>query len=205
MTETRGRTQQQRVEESNRRMARAAIELIAEKGFAATTAAEIGIRAGYSRGMVNARHGTKEALLDSVLTEQYESRLNPPPDLASPGLDRVLARLDRLAAFAVEDADLLRAVFVLNFEAVRDDGGLRARIRQWLEQFLGGLTDDIRAGQLDGSVDSSVNAVEQAGEVVATGIGYAYGWIVEPDRVDLAREVTLWKRRVAVRLRPAGA
>lgn len=203
MTETSRRTQQERVEESNRRLARAAIELIAEKGYAATTAAEIGIHAGYSRGMVSARHGTKEALLDSILTEQYESRLDPPSDPASPGVDRVLARLERLRVFAIDDADLLRAVLVLNFEAAHDDGGLRARIRQWLQQFLGGITEDILTGQGDGSIDGSVDADEEAAEILATGIGYAYGWIVEPDRVDLAQEVARWGPRVAKRLRPA--
>lgn len=202
MTETPRRTQRERVEESNRRLTRAAIELIAEKGFAATTAAEIGIQAGYSRGMVSARYGTKEALLDTILTEQYESRLDPPSEPGTPGIDRVLARLDRLRAFAVEDPDLLRAILVLNFEAAREDGGLRIRIRQWLDQFLGGLTEEIRAGQGDGSVNGSLDADEQAAEIIATGIGYAYSWIVEPDRVDLAHEVTRWSTRVAVRLRP---
>ena len=43
----------------------AAIELIGEKGFDTTTAAEIGERAGYSRSMVHARYGSKESLLES--------------------------------------------------------------------------------------------------------------------------------------------
>ncbi|KAA0080284.1 TetR/AcrR family transcriptional regulator [Mycolicibacterium sp. P9-64] len=61
------RSQRERVEESSRRLAEAAIELIAEKGFSNTTAQEIGIRAGYSRAMVRERFGSKEADANSVL------------------------------------------------------------------------------------------------------------------------------------------
>lgn len=68
------RTQKQRVEESARRLADAAVALIAEKGYAATTAQEIGLRVGYSRDMVRVRYGTKEALVDSILSTLYESR-----------------------------------------------------------------------------------------------------------------------------------
>ena len=57
------RTQQERVEESTQRLFRAAAELIAEGGYDAATAAEIGRRAGYSRSMVRARFGSKEQLV----------------------------------------------------------------------------------------------------------------------------------------------
>ena len=68
----RGLTQTQRVEISNRRLIEAAAELIAEKGWEATTAAEIGRRAGYSRAMVHARYGSKDAILDAFfLDDRY--------------------------------------------------------------------------------------------------------------------------------------
>src|SRR4051812_16911109 len=72
------RSQRERVEESSRRLAEAAIELIAEKGFANTTAQEIGIRAGYSRAMVHERYGSKEALLETILAD-YERRIDVTP------------------------------------------------------------------------------------------------------------------------------
>ena len=86
MTDKPRRTQRERVGESSRRLAEAAIALIAEKGYAATTAQEIGLRAGYSRDMVRVRFGTKEALLDTILTAQYESRLDQPDDPSESGL-----------------------------------------------------------------------------------------------------------------------
>jgi AcrR family transcriptional regulator len=199
------RTQQQRVGESSRRLAEAAIALIAEQGYAATTAQEIGLRAGYSRDMVRVRFGTKEALLDTILTSQYESRLDTQDDPSESGLDRVLGRIARMRRFAEEDGQLLRAMLVLNFEAAQADNQLRTRIRQWLDHFLNGLTDAVRAGQSDASIASEPDADTQAREMLSTAIGYAYWWIVEPD-FDLPTELTRWTERLEARLRsPTGS
>jgi len=199
------RTQQQRVGESSRRLAEAAIALIAEQGYAATTAQEIGLRAGYSRDMVRVRFGTKEALLDTILTSQYESRLDTQDDPSESGLDRVLGRIARMRRFAEEDGQLLRAMLVLNFEAAQADNQLRTRIRQWLDHFLNGLTDAVRAGQSDASIASEPDADAQAREILSTAIGYAYWWIVEPD-FDLPTELTRWTQRLEARLRsPTGS
>jgi AcrR family transcriptional regulator len=199
------RTQQQRVGESSRRLAEAAIALIAEQGYTATTAQEIGLRAGYSRDMVRVRFGTKEALLDTILTSQYESRLDTQDDPSESGLDRVLGRIARMRRFAEEDGQLLRAMLVLNFEAAQADNQLRTRIRQWLDHFLNGLTDAVRAGQSDASIASEPDADSQAREILSTAIGYAYWWIVEPN-FDLPTELTRWTERLEARLRsPTGS
>lgn len=200
MTDKPRRTQRERVGESSRRLAEAAIALIAEQGYAATTAQEIGLRAGYSRDMVRVRFGTKEALLDTILTSQYESRLDTPDDPTESGLNRILGRIARMRRFAEDDGQLLRAMLVLNFEAAQADDQLRTRIRRWLDQFLGGLIEAVRAGQSDASIASEPDADTQAREILSTAIGYAYWWIVEPD-FDLPAELTRWTDRLEARLR----
>lgn len=199
MTDKPRRTQRQRVGESSRRLAEAAIELIAEQGYAATTAQEIGLRAGFSRDMVRVRFGTKEALLDAILTSQYESRLDTPDDLTESGLNRILSRIAGMRGFAQEDPQLLRAMLVLNFEAAQADNQLRTRIRRWLDHFLNGIVDAVRAGQSDTSIAYELDADRQAREILSTAIGYAYWWIVEPD-FDLATELTRWAQRLEARL-----
>jgi AcrR family transcriptional regulator len=194
------RTQRERVGESSRRLAEAAIALIAEQGYTATTAQEIGLRAGYSRDMVRVRFGTKEALLDTILTSQYESRLDAADDPSESGLDRVLGRIARMRRFAEEDGQLLRAMLVLNFEAAQADDQLRTRIRRWLDQFLGGIIEAVRAGQADASIASEPDADTQAREILSTAIGYAYWWIVEPN-FDLPTELTRWAERLEQRQR----
>jgi len=196
------RTQRERVEESSRRLAEAAIELIAEKGYSNTTAREIGVRAGYSRAMVGERFGTKEALLDSVLEQHYERRIDVDPDPGASGLERVLAPVDALCTFAAEDPRLLRAMFVLNFEAIHDPDVLRQRIRSWLSRLRDRLTEAALAGQSDGTVTANVDATEISGEIMAAGIGYAYMWIVAPEEIDLESILRRWRDRLANTLRP---
>jgi AcrR family transcriptional regulator len=88
------RTQQERVEESTRRLLEAGAELIAEGGYDAASAAEIGRRAGYSRSMVKARFGSKEQLVDAVIRSAYEGPLTEPLPESATGIERVLARID---------------------------------------------------------------------------------------------------------------
>ena len=76
----RGLTQPERVEISNRRLVEAAAELIVEKGWEATTSAEVGRRAGYSRAMVHARYGSKHAILEAFFLHEYVQRLTPAPE-----------------------------------------------------------------------------------------------------------------------------
>jgi AcrR family transcriptional regulator len=195
------RTQRQRTEESARRLAEAAIELIAEKGYANTTAREIGVRAGYSRAMVAERFGTKEILLDTILERDYERRIDVDPEPGASGFERLLAPIDALRAFAAEDPRLLRAMFILNFEAINDSGMLRKRIRRWLVGFRGRLAEAVRVGQADGSVTPNVDPDDISREIVATGIGYAYWWIVTPDELELDSTLTRWRDRVAETVR----
>ena len=196
------RTQRERTEESARRLAAAAIELIVEKGYANTTAREIGLRAGYSRAMVAERFGTKDALLDTILERNYERRIDVDPAPSATGFDRLLAPIDALYTFAKEDPQLLRAMFILNFEAVHDPGVLRGRIQRWLAGFVARLAEAVRVGQADGSVTCDVDAEDASQEILATGIGYAYLWIVTPDEFDVESTLAHWRNRVANSLRP---
>ena len=100
---SRGLTQPERVEISSRKLARAAAELIIEKGWEATTAAEIGRRAGYSRAMVHARYGSKDAVLDAIFMREYMAQLSPDLDPDANGLRHALAHLDRIGQLAAED------------------------------------------------------------------------------------------------------
>src|SRR5262245_12150736 len=114
----RRRTQHDRTAESARRLLDAAIELIAEKGFEKTAATEIAERAGYSRSMVRARYGSKEALLDSLLRNDYERLMLLPEPEGENGLERAVTVLMRTVAPAEEQPALLRAFFILCFESV---------------------------------------------------------------------------------------
>jgi AcrR family transcriptional regulator len=103
-----------------RRLLKALVDLVAQQGYEATTAAEIGVRAGFSGGLIHARYGTKDALLDELMRTKYEQRIVPGLGESVSGLDRLLGYVDRLGQLASEDADLeastaARDIMVLSF------------------------------------------------------------------------------------------
>jgi AcrR family transcriptional regulator len=194
-TQTR-RTQAERLELSGRRLLTAAAQLIAEKGWEATTAAEIGRRAGYSRAMVHARFGSKDALLDTLFHTEYEERLSPSLDATATGLRRVLATFDRIGELFDEDPAFLESMFVLSFEAVKRGSALRPRIVEWMEQVAGMVEHGFRSCIQDSSIRPNVEITAAVSDVVAAGVGIAYGWVVLPGRFDLATELHRVRARI---------
>jgi AcrR family transcriptional regulator len=190
------RTQAERREHSGRRLLAAAAELIAENGWEATTGADIGRRAGYSRAMVHARYGNKDVLLDTLLRSEYEERLSPTPDPTATGLQEVLAHFDNIEELFTEDAQFLQAMFVLSFEAVKRATSVRPRIVAWMDQIADNIERGLRAGMQDGSVRPDTDVDAAITEIIAAGIGIAYGWIVLPDRYDLPLELDRIRARV---------
>jgi AcrR family transcriptional regulator len=192
----RGLTQPQRVETSARRLIEAAAELITEKGWEATTAAEIGRRAGYSRAMVHARYGGKDAILDTLFRTTYEARLDTRPADDVDGLRQALGHFDRIIELYVEDRAFVRAVFVLTFEAVKSTSPIRGRMRAWLSSGVETVEAGLRAGIRDGSVRPDVDVVAATTDISTSGLGLAYHWIVFDDSYRLDRELATVRDRI---------
>jgi AcrR family transcriptional regulator len=192
----RGLTQPQRVETSARRLIEAAAELITEKGWDATTAAEIGRRAGYSRAMVHARYGSKDAILDTLFRTTYEARLDTTPADDADGLRQALGHFDRIIGLYVEDRAFVRAVFVLTFEAVKSTSPIRGRIRNWLSSGAETVEAGLRAGIRDGSVRPDIDVVAATTDISTSGLGLAYQWIVFDDSYQLDRELATVRDRI---------
>jgi AcrR family transcriptional regulator len=192
----RGLTQPQRVETSARSLIEAAAELITEKGWEATTAAEIGRRAGYSRAMVHARYGSKDAILDTLFRTTYEARLDTTPADDADGLRQALGHFDRIIGLYVEDRAFVRAVFVLTFEAVKSTSPIRGRMRAWLSSGVETVEAGLRAGIRDGSVRPDVDVVAATTDISTSGLGLAYHWIVFDDSYQLDRELATVRDRI---------
>lgn len=190
------RTQQQRVEESSQRLMSAAITLIAERGYGQTTAKDIGLRAGYSRAMVAERFGDRDAFLDALLVDCYEKQIRVDEGFGASGLQVLFSPVNRLIELFENDPTMLRALLVLNFEAAHDTGLLRDRISSHLSTFRLRLCRAAEAGQIDGSIRKDIDPTETASEVMATGIGLAYAWIVLPRDADFADTLRKWRDRV---------
>jgi AcrR family transcriptional regulator len=174
----------------------AAVQLIAEKGWDATTAAEIGRRAGYSRAMVHARYGSKEAILDTLFTTEYVSKLSPAPDPDSSGLAQSLAHVDRIRLLYDEDRDLLRAIFVLTFEAATAASRAHTHIRMWLKKAAETVEAGLLAGLADGSVRPDIDLDRAINDFGAAVLGTAYQWIMQAYPIDMAAEMAYVRDRL---------
>lgn len=195
-TPSRGLTQPERVEISSRKLARAAAELIIEKGWEATTAAEIGRRAGYSRAMVHARYGSKDAVLDAIFMREYMAALSPDLDPDATGLEHALAHLDRIGQLAADDPELLRAMFVAAFEAVKSTSALRPRSLGQLDVGMRRVRAGLEKGVADGSVRPDVDVTRAVHDISSAVYGIAYLWLVLTAGYDLQTELKYLRRRL---------
>jgi AcrR family transcriptional regulator len=193
---TRGLTQPERVEISSRKLARAAAELIIEKGWEATTAAEIGRRAGYSRAMVYARYGSKDAVLDAIFMREYMAQLSPDLDPDATGLQHALAHLDRIGQLAADAPELLRAMFVAAFEAVKSTSALRPRSLGQLEVGMQKVKEGLEKGIDDGSVRRDIDVTRAVNDIGSAVYGIAYLWLVLGDGYNLEHELKCLRARL---------
>lgn len=192
----RGLTQPERVELSNRRLVEAAAELVTEKGWEATTAAEIGRRAGYSRAMVHARYGSKDAILSAILEHGDVQGLLPAPVPGAAGLANAVAHFRRIETMYQQDAALLRAMFVMTFEAVKATSPIRALLQTWFDRGVEAVDAGLRSGIDDGSVRPDIDIERAVNDVSAAGFGIAFQWIVQGDSYDLGRELAFTRERI---------
>lgn len=193
------RSQAERLAISGRRLLAAAAELIAEKGWEATSAAEIGRRAGYSRAMVDARFGGKDALLDTLISTEFEERLEVPVDPSATGLATLLAFFDHMRALHDEDPDFLQAMFIMNFDATKRAAALRPRLSAWLEALFTAWEQSLRRGVDDGSVRADVDPAEVANDMAAAVLGICYGWVMLPRRYDFPAQLDHARDQVVAR------
>ena len=187
------RTQRERSAASANRLLDAAIELIATQGYAATTQADIGTRAGYSRAMVRERFGSAEALLDALferLVHRWHLEVAPlyeghtGPEVLAIGLE---AFRDRLRDRPME----ARALFVLQFEATGPMAVLRERVAAVHLALLASIATILRDGQAAGTVRADIDPEAAALDWVATFRGATFIWLVD-ESFDLDSFCARW-------------
>jgi AcrR family transcriptional regulator len=185
---------------STRRLLEAAGELIAERGYEQASLAAIGERAGYSRGLVTTRFGTKENLL-TVLMERITRdwiEHNVLPEIEGlPGLDAMLTYLDTVIDQLERDPEAMRILWALSFEAARGTSPLREHFEPYHRETLATVTRFLQAGIADGSVDPTIDPRSEALLHTAVLRGIAYHWMIEGDAEEVLEMFRSFRVRIA--------
>lgn len=183
-------TQAQRTKVSDNRMLKAAVELIVEVGPAATSLKEVGLKAGYSRGLAGQRFGSKDNLFAFVLRQVGDAWLGHLKKVAMgvTGIDAIHHALDEHYQFCVEAPDQVRAFYTLWFESVNAGSELKQNIKNIHDRRHQDLVDWVIA---DPDVPESVkrNADAIAAQFCASVIGIVYYWLANPDAIDETRKM----------------
>lgn len=180
--EARRLTQAERTEISDSRMLDAAVSLIVEHGPAGTSLKEVGMLAGYSRGLAGQRFGSKDALFAFVLRLVGETWLGHLKETTSSlrGLDAIHTALDEHYRFCVEAPDQVRAFYTLWFESVNAGSELNSIIANIHKRRHQDVVSWIETdSQL--SADSKRHADAIAGQFCASVIGIVYSWLANPE------------------------
>jgi AcrR family transcriptional regulator len=197
-------TQGERAAESRERLVYAAIDLLGEKGYTRTTLAEIGQRAGMSRGVVTHHFGSKEqcmlAVVEVIRTEVLSMLAE-----AGDGI-RGLAALDLfidqyLLGEHPKAAQAVRAMYVIIIESVTSSPGLLPAVMEnnaVVRQMVAGW---IAEAQEDGEIEVRGNVLDLAVMVEGLLRGVVLQWLAEPAAVDLPRLADLAKSMVRTHLR----
>ena len=182
---TERRTQEQRRETSEQRMLEAALALVAEKGTFRVTLAEIGERAGYSRGLPASRFGSKGRLLAALATligERFGEHRQA--FRTAPGLPSIEALIR--AYFTREDWTTTRALIVMMAESALGDSELQPIIAAYNSDSHRYVQHHIALAQQAGLARADVDPKSLAVVVLSAFRGAMLQGLNDPN-IDLAR------------------
>ncbi|BAN02022.1 TetR/AcrR family transcriptional regulator [Ilumatobacter coccineus] len=184
-SEAGGRTQVERRAAAESALLAAAAELIAEQGVVETSLAQIGERAGYSRGLANHHFGSKAELVEQLARRTQTAFTD---SLGAGGartgregiVNLVGAYLGHFDAPTAESRAML-VMWGANFPAQSSVAGLVAAD----ERFRQAVSGMIRQGHDDGSIGADVDPSGFAVALVAMLRGVIAQCLTDPASIDL--------------------
>lgn len=196
------RTQAERVAESDRRMLEAATRLIAGRGYTQTTLEAIGLEAGYSRGLVQHRYGSKDKLLEALINK-----------IADDHRERLLRRLRGLSGLEALECEIdaylegmddppvhSRAFFVLMLESIGPAPHIRHAFDEISQRWHQALAKQITTGQQQGRIRAGIDPTMEAQLLIATVRGLRTQSMLSPDASDIASAIAALKQQLRARL-----
>lgn len=182
------RSQAERREESRRKLLDAAAFLVADTRSLTFTLAEVGERAGYSRGLPSQTFGNKAGLISELVRHllQRSDDSTQPHALRGEGLNAVLTTVRLLFDAPAPYVELLMAVQVLLLEGARPSSPYRADIASLNRTATGYLAKHLRLAMEKGEVRPEIDSKAQAMLILAAVRGALLQHQVDPERIALS-------------------
>jgi AcrR family transcriptional regulator len=175
-------TQAERTDLSDRRMLEAAIRLIVERGISRTKLTDVGVQAGYSRGLAAMRFGTKAELLSRVVhftLSNWISRAQRTVG-SKTGLAAVYAAIDAQDLWSRESPSEMRALYGVFFQSTDPGADYRANVARTLSAQRRELANWIREARDAGDLPASTHPEREGRQILCAMLGIVYQWIMDP-------------------------
>jgi len=182
------RTQEERRGEAERRLVEAAAAMVSEAGPAKVTLANVGERAGYSRGLASHHFGSKRALMQRLVesvTYQFREALFDQQE-SSDALGELGTLIDIYFDVVSDLQPINRARLVLWADAVANPSeDIRPAMVNADQEFREEIEKRLRQAIATGQVPETVNAHGLATVIIAMLRGVALQSLID-DQIDLA-------------------
>lgn len=182
------RTQAERAALSEDRLMQAALTLIAQHGYDRASLKAIGEAAGYSRGLVSHRFGSKEGLLWAIFERtfaEWKAASLTPRIGEQVGLEAIRATVDATRTAMRRAPDTLRTFYGMLFQSLGPLAVLRPKVAGFHRRERKAVAAWIAAGVAQGSVRADVDPAREAALFIGMLRGIAFQWLIDPRGVDL--------------------
>jgi TetR/AcrR family transcriptional regulator, cholesterol catabolism regulator len=193
-----GRTR--RREDTRQKLYEAAVDLIAERGYSATTVDDIALRAGVAKGTVYYNFPSKPALFEELLrhgvgllTDQFKEAVRglPPRDAVAALIRTQLEYIQKYRAFAQ----------LLLSEMWRTNREWQQTLRLLREEAIDVIAGVLEAGVRSGDFPADLDVRLASSALFGVGLVVAVDWLVfQPERPigEVEEALRAIVRRVAV-------
>jgi AcrR family transcriptional regulator len=163
-------------------MVEAAIRLIVERGISRTKLTDVGIQAGYSRGLAAMRFGTKAGLLSQVVHFTLSNWIAQAQRTvgSKTGLAAVYAAIDAQDKWSQESSVEMRALYGVFFHSTDPGAEYRANVARTLSAQRRELANWIREARDVGELPANTSPEREARQILCAMLGIVYQWMMDP-------------------------
>lgn len=175
--------QAERTELSDQRMLDTAIQIIHQRGVAGLRLTDIGLQAGYSRGLATMRFGTMVGLLRRVSELVHRRWLEQLAKAVGKkiGLAAVYAAIDTQSRWLAAPAQEMRVQYLIFFHSMDPNAEFRLDVARVVAGQRRDLSLSIRDAIETGEVSEALDPDMEAAYMLSCMIGIIYQTIMNPD------------------------